>query len=198
MLLWYKIWQLSEYNHTRATQKLLKRPRRACKSSCIRRGNQKSFTLTIAQNLASPAKNYPGITVRQHLTDRKRMGLRREQCAELGKGLLRCCCNQVWLKNGGRIPWNATAIMEIFGVFCLMGRHCRKGGSEYHPTARPFHLRQWSNITLFLAKTFREDINVVLQSCQIYSSVFLVRDENLEKGDIMVADTGVFGGDVRI
>ena len=39
-------------------------------------------------------KNYPGIFVRQRHTDRKLMGLPREQCAESKKGHLRCCCNQ--------------------------------------------------------------------------------------------------------
>ena len=43
---------------------------------------KKSFTLTIPLNLASPVKNYPGIIVRQHHTDQKRMWLLREQCAE--------------------------------------------------------------------------------------------------------------------
>ena len=47
-----------------------------------RRGNQKSFTLTILWNLASLARNYPGIIVRQHHTDKKQMGLLKEQCAE--------------------------------------------------------------------------------------------------------------------
>ena len=47
-----------------------------------RRENQKSFTLTIPWNLAKPVKIFPGIIVRQHLTDQKRMRLLREQCAE--------------------------------------------------------------------------------------------------------------------
>ena len=106
-LLWYKIWQHSGYNHTRAKQKLLRRPRRAYKKSWSRRENQKSFTLTIPQNLESFVKNYSGIIVRQHHTDQKRMGLLREQ---LRKEHLRYCCSQVWKTNGGRIPWNATAI----------------------------------------------------------------------------------------
>ena len=38
----------------------------------------KSFTLTVPWNLANPVKNYPGIILRQHRTDRKQMGLLRE------------------------------------------------------------------------------------------------------------------------
>ena len=45
------------------------------------------------------------------------------------KGRLLYCCNHVWMKNGGRIPWNVTAICEIFRISCLMGRHHMKGGS---------------------------------------------------------------------
>ena len=47
-----------------------------------RRGNQKSFTLTIPWNLAKPVKISPGIIARLHHTDRKQMGLQKEQCAE--------------------------------------------------------------------------------------------------------------------
>ena len=49
---------------------------------------QKSFTLTILWNLASLAKNYPGIIVRQHLTVQKQTGLLRERYAGLKKGHL--------------------------------------------------------------------------------------------------------------
>ena len=95
-----------------------------------RHGNQKSFTLTIPWNLASLARNEPGIIVRQHRTNQKQMGLQKEQCAESKKGHLPYCCNQVWTKNGGWIPWNVTAICETFKISCLMGRHPVKGGSE--------------------------------------------------------------------
>ena len=45
-------------------------------------GSLKLFTLTIPWNLARPVMIFPGITVRQHHTDQKQMGLLREQCAE--------------------------------------------------------------------------------------------------------------------
>ena len=63
-------------------QKLLKKQKRAYNSFWSRRGNQKSLTLTILWNLAKPVKIFPGIIVRLHLTDRKQMGLPKEQCAE--------------------------------------------------------------------------------------------------------------------
>ena len=72
-LLWYKIWQLSGYNPTRAKQKLPRRPRRAYRSSWGRQGNQKISTLAIPLNLAKLVKISPGIIVRQHHTDQKQM-----------------------------------------------------------------------------------------------------------------------------
>ena len=84
-----------------AKQKLLRKHKGACKSSWSRTGSLKSFTLTIPF--------FRGIIVRQHHTDRKQMGLLREQYAEWKKVRLQYCCNQVWMKIGGQIPWNATA-----------------------------------------------------------------------------------------
>ena len=55
---------------------------RSLQSSWSQMGSLKSFTLTIPWNLAKPVKIFPGIIVRQHHTDRKQMGLLREQCAE--------------------------------------------------------------------------------------------------------------------
>ena len=74
-------------------------------------------------NLAKPVKIFPGIIVRQHHTDRKQMGLLKEQCAEWKKAPLLYCCNQVWMKIGGRIPWNVIPICETFRISCLMGKH---------------------------------------------------------------------------
>ena len=54
---WYKTWQHSGHNHTHAKQKLLRKHRRACRSSWSRRGNQKSFTLTILWNLANACED---------------------------------------------------------------------------------------------------------------------------------------------
>ena len=45
-------------------------------------GSLKSFTLTNPWNLAMLVKTFPGIIVRRHHTDRKQMGLLKEQCGE--------------------------------------------------------------------------------------------------------------------
>ena len=66
----------------RAKQRLPRKHKGSCKSSWSRIGSLKSFTLTIPWHLAKPVKIFPGIIVRRHHTDRKHMGLLKEQCAE--------------------------------------------------------------------------------------------------------------------
>ena len=105
------------------------------------------------------------------------------------KGHLRYCCNQVWINNGGRIPWNVTAICECetFRIFCLMGGHHMKGGSENHLTDQLYRLEQWSNITLFCERPSRlhQFGPEVLPGFFLGYVLFAGR---IRKGDIMVAD----------
>ena len=63
-------------------QKLYKKPREACKSSWSPTGIPESFTLTIPWNSAKFVKISPGIIAHLHHTDRRPMGLLREQYAE--------------------------------------------------------------------------------------------------------------------
>ena len=85
-------------------QKLHKKPREACKSSWSPTGNLKSFILTNPWNLTRPVKIFPGIIVRQHHTDQKQMRAVRR----VKEGTSAECRNQVWMKIGGQILWNAT------------------------------------------------------------------------------------------
>ena len=151
---WCKTWQHSGSRRIRAKPKLLSKPKGACKSSWSQIGNLKSFTLTIFWNLAKPVKIFPGIIERQHHTDQKQMRLLKEQQAEWKKVHLRCCCNQIWTTNGGRIPWRVIPICETFKISCLMGRDPMRGGSEYHSTDHWYRLEQCSNITPFRRKTY--------------------------------------------
>ena len=50
------------------------------------------------------------------------------------------------------------------------GKTSTRGGSEYHLLARLLRLEIGLNIAQFLQKTCREYINLVLKSCQVYSS----------------------------
>ena len=63
-------------------QKFTRNPEKLAKVPGTREETQKSFTLTILWNSAKLVKISPGIIARQHHTDRKQMGLLREQCAE--------------------------------------------------------------------------------------------------------------------
>ena len=109
---------------------------------------------------AKLVKIFSGIIVLRHHTDHKQMGLLREQCAEWKKVRLRYCCNQVWMKNGGQIPWIVIPICETFRISYLMGRHHMKGGSECPWTDQWYCLEEWSNITQILRRTSQESINL--------------------------------------
>ena len=82
---WCRIYPPDGSRRIRAKTRLHKKPREACKSFRNPRGNQKSFTLTIPWNSAKLVKIFPGIIVRRHRTDRRLMGLLREQYAEWKK-----------------------------------------------------------------------------------------------------------------
>ena len=73
----------------------------------------------------------------------------REQCAKSRKGHLRYCCNQVWTKNGGRIPWSAAAICETWEDTLW------KAIRNTILMARLFRLVRLLNITLFMTDLSR-------------------------------------------
>ena len=115
---WCRTWPPNGSSHIYAKQKLLRKHKGAFKSSWSRVGSLKSFTLTIPWNSANFVKIFPGILVRRHHTDPKQMGLLKEQCAEYRKVRVLYCCNQVWMKIGGQIPWNVTlAKRHIFIIW---------------------------------------------------------------------------------
>ena len=109
---WGTTWPPNGSSRIRAKQKLLRKRKGACKSSWSRIRSLKSFTLTVPWNLAQLVKIFPGIIVRRHHTDRKQMGLLREQHAEWKKVHLEYCCNQVWMKIGGQIPWECFTYLR--------------------------------------------------------------------------------------
>ena len=164
-----QIWPPNESSRIRAKHKLHRKHKEACKSSWSQIGNLKSFTLKISWNLSKPVKIFPGIIVRQHHTDQKQMGLLREQCAEWKKAPLLCCCNQVWMKVGGQIPWNGTPICETSQISYLMGRRSMKDVLGNHLTDRLFHLVHWLSIILLLRRTSQESINLERKSYLVCS-----------------------------
>ena len=133
-LSWYKTWLLNGSRHIRAKQKLLKKPRRVYRTSWGRPWTKSHLHWQFLGIWRSLCKSF----LESLCVDTTQIGNEwhclRERYAELRKEHLQYCCNQVWMKNGGQIPWNATAICKTFRIICLMGRHHVKGGSEYHLT----------------------------------------------------------------
>ena len=105
-------------------------------------------------------KNYRGTIGRQHVIDPRQMGLLRERCAGLKKGLLQYCCNLVWMKNGGLIPWSAIAICEMSKISWQTGKLLMKVDSGSHSKDQLFSLEQWSNIARFQHEINQDFINL--------------------------------------
>ena len=92
------------------------------------------------------------------------------------------------MKNGERIPWNATAICEIFRIFYLMGNHHVKAGSESPLKDQWYRLEQLAVNHPISAK----DISRLHQfGSKVLPGIFLgyvMYAGGIWKGDIMVAD----------
>ena len=160
MQLWCRTWPPNGSSRLRAKQKLPRKHKGACKRSWSQIGSPKSLTLTIPWNLPKPVKIFPGIIVRRHHTDRKQMGLLKEQYAEWKKAPLQYCYCQVWMKIGGQILWNAISICETFKISCLMGKHHTKGvlGNHFEGPIIPFG--SLVEYYLSMRKTSQESINL--------------------------------------
>ena len=72
-------------------------------------------------------------------------GIAERAVRRIKEGRLLYCCNQVWMKNGGWIPWNATAICGIFRTSWQTGKLHTKGDLK-DPL---HHLDHLLNIILF-------------------------------------------------
>ena len=80
---------------------------------------------------------------------------------KLKKELLQYCWNLVWMKIGGRTPWNVTPICETSQIYYLMGGRPTKDVLGNHLKDRSFRLVHWLCITLFLRKISEESTNSV-------------------------------------
>ena len=93
------------------------------------------------------------------------------------------------MTNGGRVPWNVTAICEMFRTDCVMAKHHMKGDLVNHPTDPCFILVQWSNITQLLPKTCHVVTNAGRKFCpECFSEMHCTRGK-FWKGDIIVSDS---------
>ena len=59
-------------------------------------------------------------------------GIAERAVRRIKEGPLPYCCSQVWVKNGGRFPWNATTVCGTYKISYLMARHLMRGGSGNH------------------------------------------------------------------
>ena len=148
---WCRIWPPNGSSRIRVKQKLLMKHKRS--SQKILEPNKKLRVIYTLNSLefgkAFEDLIFLGIIVRRHYTDRKQMGLLREHYAELKKkDICSVFCNEVWMKNGGQIPWNAVLLCETLKISCLMGRRPMKDVLEYHIKYQSFRLVHWLSITL--------------------------------------------------
>ena len=123
MLWWCKTWLLNGINHIRAKHNFSGNRKELAKVLGTYQETKSDLHWQLPWNLVRLVKIFRGIIARQPRIVQKQMGLLKEQYAELRKACVRYCCSQVWLKIGGRIPWNVTASCEIFRIACLTGRH---------------------------------------------------------------------------
>ena len=168
--------------------KLHRKPREACKSSWSQIGNLMSFTLTIPWNLAKPVKIFPGIIVRRHHTDRKQVGLLREQYAEWKKVHLQYCCNQVGWKMVGRFHGMLYLCAKRFKISYLMGRppHERRLGQPFSGPIIPF-----GSLVEYHPKTAKDQSRIHQFGEKVLPGLFLgcvLYAGWIWKGDIMFAD----------
>ena len=177
---WCKSWLPNGSSLIRSKKKLLRKHKGACKSSWSRTGSPKPFALTVPWNLAKRVKIFPGIIVHRHHTDRKQMGLLKEQCAGVKEGtsavLLQSRMDEQWwahsmecsayLRNiQDLLSERKTPCERLFGE-PLDGPIIPFGSLvEYYPVLR---------------KTSQESISLERKSCLDYSLDTFLRGANLE------------------
>ena len=116
--------------------------RRACKGSWSRRGNQKSFTLTIPKNLANLVKIFPGIIVRQRHADQKTNGIADRAVRRIKEGtsavLLQSGLNGnlwAWRRSGSETHGMPVKLVMISGPFEAIFLQSSRG-TQSHCTCR--------------------------------------------------------------
>ena len=114
------------------------------------------------------------------LTDQKQMVLLRERYAGLKKGLLLYCCNQVWMKDGGRVSWSVTGIFETYKISCLIGKTLQPAiRRTIQRTSNPFV--RWS-ISPFFCQRLVATASVRQESLtRNILRLCIVRGRNLER-----------------
>ena len=120
----------------------------------------------IPWNLAKHVKSYLGIIVHLRFTVQKPMVLKRERYEELRKQLLQYCCNLAWMTGGGLVPWNVTAICELFETSYRTGKHLLNCALGNHFVGPQFFSDRRLRVIRFLPKTSQDSTSLVRKFCQ--------------------------------
>ena len=164
-LSWYKTWLLNGYNPTHVGRELLRKHKKGLQKFLEPDGKPKVIYTNNSLGFGKACEDlsWNHCTSTPHRSETNGIAERAVRRNEEGTSAVLL---QSGLDNEWWAAWNVTAISEIFKISCLMERHPKKDCSEYQLTAQLSRLEQWSNITIFLLKTFRNYINFVLKSCQ--------------------------------
>ena len=135
---WCRTWPPNGSNLIRVKQKLHRKPREACKSSWSQIGSPKSFTLTILWTGKScEDSSWNHCTSTRHTSETN--GIAERAVRRIKKAPLPYCCDQIWMKNGERVPLNVTAICETFKILSdVKTPYERRFGKPFHGFVIPF------------------------------------------------------------
>ena len=113
------------------------------------------------------------------------------------KAPLPYCCNQVWMKIGGQIPWNVIPFCETFKISCLMGKLHTKDVLENLFRDQSFRLVHWLSLP-YLCERPVKNPSIWKESLARYiPSIRTIRAVNLEGWRTGCRPWGI-GDDVRI
>ena len=183
-----KTWIPNESSRIRAKQKLLRKHNRSLQKF-LEPNRKPKVTYTdnsLEFGKACEDLSWNHIASTPHRSETN--GIAERAVRRIWKRHLQYCFNQVWMKNGGRVPWSATAFCETLQISYLMGRRHTKDVLENHLKDRFFHVVHWLSITLLMRKTSQETINLEIKSYLECSLDTLCTREEIWNGDMMVAD----------
>ena len=99
---WCKTWLPNGSKHIRAKQKLHRKPKSSWKPKVIYTDKSLKFGKAYEDLSWNHCTSTPHRSQTNGIAERAVRRVKR----------LRHCCNQVWMKNGEQIPWNAKPICE--------------------------------------------------------------------------------------
>ena len=168
---WCKTWLLNGSSRIRAKQKLLRKHRRACKSSWSLIGKPKVIYTDNSLELGKAAFNTTQIRNKWDCWESSAQSERRHLCCIVAIGSKWKLVGRFYgmlhlsAKNSRSLVWWGRRPMED-----VLGNHLKD---------RSFFLVHWLSITLFLRKTSQESINLE-RNAHLDCWICIVRGENLE------------------